>query len=76
MVALASVVLLVRVSSHVPRGHRFDSLSGDMPGLQVQSPEGVHVGVGGNPSMFLSFSLSLINKKIYSWASVKSTVMI
>ena len=35
--ALAGVAQLVRVSSHKPKGHRFDSWSGHLPRLQVQS---------------------------------------
>ena len=39
------------MSSSKVKGHRFDSQSGHMPGLQVQSMVRVHTG--SNPSMFL-----------------------
>ena len=46
------------VSSHKAKGRQFDSQSGHMPGLWVQSPLGACAG--GSQSMFLSYiSVSL-----------------
>ena len=73
---------LVGASSHAPKCCRFNTESGHIPRLQVQSPVRVHMG--GNQLMFLShisvslslsFSLSLppflslskINKHILGW---------
>ena len=50
--ALASVAQLVGASSHTQKGHGFDSWSGHMPRLWVQSSIGACTA--GNPSMFLS----------------------
>ena len=50
--ALAGVAQLVRVSSHKPKGHRFDSQSGHIPSLQV--PSLVRTHTRRKRSMFLS----------------------
>ena len=40
----AGVAQLVGASSHALKGHRFNSRSGHMPGLQIWPPVGVRVG--------------------------------
>ena len=55
--ALASVAQLVEASSSKPKGLRFDSWSGHIPGLRVWSPVGVCMR--GNQSMLLSLPPSL-----------------
>ena len=75
--ALTSMAQLVGVSSHKPKGHRFDSQSGHMPRLWVRSLVGACVR--GNQLMFLShingslpLSLpSLLSKKSISMSSGK-----
>ena len=57
---LGQVVQLVGASPHTPKGCRFNSWSGHIPRLRVQSPVRAHTG--DNQSMFLSHinvSLSL-----------------
>ena len=58
--ALTGVAQLTGHHPHKEKGHGFNSRSGNMPGLQAQSP--VRELMRGNPSMFLtsmflSFSL-------------------
>ena len=55
--ALANVTQLIGASFSTPKGCRFNSLSGHMPRLWVQSPVGV--SMGGNQLISLSLSLSL-----------------
>ena len=66
---LASMAQVVGALSHRPKGHKFNSQSGHMPRLWVQSPVRAHIT--GNQSMFLSLSLlspfpslSKINKPV------------
>ena len=52
----SQVVELIGVSSHTPKGSKFDPQAGHIPGLPVLSL--VRVCIGGNWSMFLSLSIS------------------
>ena len=65
--ALANVAQLVGASSNKPKGHRFDSRSGHIPRLRVQSL--VWECTRENQSVFLSLSspLSIINKHVFRW---------
>ena len=54
VIALARIIQLVGASFHTPKGWGFDSWSGHITRLWVQSPVGVHMG--GKQSMPLSLS--------------------
>ena len=59
----AAIVLVrgaqvIGASFHAPKGCRFDSWSGHIPRLQVQSPVRTHIGGYTLMILFFSFSLS------------------
>ena len=56
--AMVNVAQLVGASSHKPRGHRFNTRAGYMPGLWVWYLVGVHAG--GRQLADECFSLTLI----------------
>ena len=62
------VAQLVGESSYTPEGWRFDSWSGHIPGLWIQSPTGACMG--GNWLMFLS--LSKIDEHILRWGLINN----
>ena len=54
---------MVEVSSHTPKGYRFDSWSGPIPRLQVQEATNLFLTLMFS---FLSLPLSLrINKRVF-----------
>ena len=62
------------LSSSKPKGHRFDSRSGHMPRLLVQSPVGAHIR--GNQSMFLShIDVSLPSFPFHSLSKINKCVL-